>query len=176
MDCADEELLTLDLTAPFSTDEGQVPWRRINFPENAPRPPAVQQGALFNGNNSKLFLFEGQVPPEQQETRESEIWEFDTATQSWSGLTDSWEWAGNGRSFPRRRSRGTPIEIPSPDGTSSRGFYIGGARVYQNATFAGWHYPDNDQVVELDLTLGQVTRQNDSRVRQSLRNHSLAQS
>ncbi|KAI5779138.1 hypothetical protein EDC01DRAFT_756062 [Geopyxis carbonaria] len=145
-----EEMLVLDLDEEYTLgDRGSIPWERIPA-KSTINPPAVKMGGLYtNANDTKLILFEGQVPPEQGE-QSSSMWSFDIQSRMWTA-TDEWKWLStNGRNFPFRKSRGAVVNVPGKD----EGYFIGGLSAYENSTYKGWYYPDTEQFVELDTGRG----------------------
>ncbi|CUS08010.1 unnamed protein product [Tuber aestivum] len=143
------EFLQLDLTKGFRLSENTVPWQKPKINGDTV-PPAFSSGAMYNGRDDFVFLYEGQTPKNMPE-QSSSIWGYSLTNQTWR-ITDTWDHDDD--RFPSRQSRGAPVITPEGD----IGFYIGGLRAYENDTFQGWFYGPEEQLTVLDLVAGKKNK------------------
>ncbi|RPB04422.1 hypothetical protein L873DRAFT_1933330 [Choiromyces venosus 120613-1] len=153
------EFLELDLTKSWSLVKDQTttkfpPWKPVKYTIDTERGDN-DLASTYQTSQNKLYLYDGLPTKNVSIDLPSTLLVYDIEKKHWSiervyPQTDS--------ERPLRFSRGTSVEVPDASGKS---FYIGGARMYQNAsirTGKSWYYPVKQQVVGMAVRNGEFDK------------------
>lgn len=137
--------MELDLTQTWSLEKDKEgitlpPWKPVEYTTDEGAlyaPLAVAGGGMWSASREgRLYLLDGMHTKNASVGDESSLMSYDIEHSHWSFRTTK-----KFDEAPYRFSRGTSVNTGK-----DFGFYVGGARMYQNGKDKKWYYPLSQQL------------------------------
>ncbi|KAF8465546.1 hypothetical protein BDZ91DRAFT_794930 [Kalaharituber pfeilii] len=165
------DFVYLDLTKPFQLEKDKdlnnpPEWKSVDamFINGGKIMPGIAGGGFFTYEKEGMagfVLYDGKYTHALNDAgrardAKSQLLSFDVYSRKWT-LEDEWT-NTSPDSSPlstkiSRYSRGTMVDVPG----RNKGFYIGGARIWETEDEYDWYYPENIQLTQFDFE-GKIER------------------